>query len=82
MSEKFKKPRSVAEIQNQYSGLCARAGDLQYRIYTLTRDLAIINDTLKDLNAEAVASKNAEAEAAKQAEAQPKQEEVKNESQG
>lgn len=70
-----KDPRPVQEIQQEYTNLCTRAGHTQYQISTLQKDLAILNDSLRDLNAEASASQQA-AEASKAAEA-PKAEESK-----
>lgn len=66
-----KKDRTIPEIQAEYSQLCARAGQLQYQIYCLQKDLDLANGTLKDLNFEAAAIQ------AKQTEA-PKAEETKN----
>jgi len=60
--------RPVSEIQQQYQNLCTKAGHLQYQIFTLQKDLAMTNDTLRDLNVEAGESqKAAEATAAKEA---------------
>ncbi len=70
MSES-KPTRSVQEIQNEYSNLCLKAGNLQYEIDCKQGDLKTINSTLRDLNFEFVAAKNLEAEVAKKvAEAQ------------
>lgn len=48
--------RPVSEIQSEYTGLCARAGNLQYQIVTLSKDLEQLNSKLRDLNFEAAAS--------------------------
>lgn len=48
-----KPQRTVAEIQQEYAQVCTRAGHLQYQLYTLTKDLELINSTLRDLNIEA-----------------------------
>lgn len=55
----FKAPRPVSEIQREYTSVCANAGQCQYQIATLTKDLDLINQTLRDLNAEAFASQEA-----------------------
>lgn len=60
-----KKERTVNEIQNEYTGLCARAGHLQYSIKALSDDLALVNEQLKDLNIEGAAAQKREQEAAK-----------------
>lgn len=59
----FKAPRDLQVIQNEYTGLCTRAGHLGYQIETLNKDLAIIHETLRDLNAEANAAQKAKLEA-------------------
>lgn len=59
MSEE-KKQRTVIEIQQEYHGVCAKAGHLQYSIKTLNNDLEAVNQTLLDLNLEAAAAKAAE----------------------
>lgn len=66
-TKEFKAPRPLAQIQQEYQQVTSRAGHTQYQIYTLNRDLQAFNETLRDLNFEAVASQNAEAEAAKKA---------------
>jgi septal ring factor EnvC (AmiA/AmiB activator) len=55
-----KAPRTVQEIQNEYSNLCAKAGHLQYQIATLGKDLDLLNAQLRDLNFEAASAKNNE----------------------
>jgi hypothetical protein len=72
MAENEKKPRSVSEIQGEYASLCTRAGDLQYRIFTFTKDLELLNQTLKDLNFEAAASRAAEVKAKAKADEEAK----------
>lgn len=62
------KKRTVQEIQEQYQGLCLRAGHTQYQIHALSSDLEQINQTLRDLNLEAAAVK-AEEDKAKSVEA-------------
>ncbi len=63
MSDKPK--RTVAEIQQEYQGCCVKAGHCQYQLYTLEKDLEMINNTMRDLNLEAAASQAAEQEAKK-----------------
>lgn len=55
MSEKAK--RSIPEIQSEYESLCMKAGHTEYQIYTLKKELELINGTLRDLNLEAAALK-------------------------
>jgi septation ring formation regulator EzrA len=57
--------RTVEEISQEYSRLCAKAGHCQYQIETLKKDLEMINQTLRDLNLEAAKAKEA-AEKAKE----------------
>ena len=66
-----KKERTVEQVQQEYTQMCVRAGHTQYQIAQLQKDLALFNDTLRDLNLEAgaIQAKNLAAEAAKKAEA-------------
>lgn len=57
--------RTIAEIQQEYQGLCLKAGHLQYQVFTLKKDLALVNDELRDLNLEASQVKAEEERAAK-----------------
>lgn len=59
MSDK-KARRSVQDITKEYSGLCFKAGNLQYSINALEDDLKLINKEMRDLNLEAASSKAAE----------------------
>lgn len=59
--------RPIPEIQQQYQGLCTKAGHLQYQIDVLNRELKILNDTLRDLNSEALASQAATNKVAEEA---------------
>lgn len=45
--------RTIPEIQADYQALCTRAGHVQYQIVTLEKDLAAVNESLRDLNLEA-----------------------------
>jgi prefoldin subunit 5 len=58
------KPRTMADIQNEYGRLCANAGQIQYQVSELNKDLALVNSTLRELNLEASKLKEAEAKAA------------------
>lgn len=75
MSENTKPSRTIPEIQQEYTNLCTKVGQLQYHIYTLEKDLEMANSSLRDLNLEAASVKGAEetakAEAAKSAESAP-----------
>lgn len=64
--EEVKKVRGIQDIQGEYQALCAKAGHLQYQLYTFQKDLNLVNDTLRDLNVEA--SKMHQEEQAKKAE--------------
>ena len=79
--EEPKARRKIAEIQQEYQQLCLRAGHTQYQLYTLKKDMELINDSLRNLNAEATAVKpledaenaKAAAEAAKKAKEEKKE---------
>lgn len=71
----FKAPRTVPEISQQYTQLCTQAGHLQYEIATKTKDLDLLNSTLRDLNNEAYAAQQAEKEAKAKADAEAKKSE-------
>lgn len=60
MSEEQKK-RGIPEIQQDYQGLALKAGHTQYQIFTLERDLELMNQTMRDLNIEASKVQQAEA---------------------
>lgn len=61
--------RPLTDIQNEYSNICLKAGNLQYELICKEGDLKLLNDRLKELNAEYIGAKNAEDAAAKAAEA-------------
>lgn len=63
------KKRTIADIQAEYQGSCTRAGHLQYQVFTLQKDLDLLNDKLRELNLEAAAVQRAEDEAKAAAEA-------------
>jgi uncharacterized coiled-coil DUF342 family protein len=54
------KKRTIDEIRKEYTDLCLKAGHTQYQIDTLTKDLGVINNTLRDLNFEAASVQAAE----------------------
>lgn len=67
--------RKVEEIKQEYSNLALKAGTIQYEVLAKQKDLALINERLRDLNLEYVQATNAEAEAATPGDAvEPKQE--------
>ena len=45
--------RTIEQIKTEYADLCARAGHLQYQVFTHTKDLELVNNALRDLNFEA-----------------------------
>jgi hypothetical protein len=47
------KTRTVEDIQQEYQQGCLRAAHLQYQISALSKDLDILNSSLRDLNLEA-----------------------------
>jgi hypothetical protein len=49
------KERTIEEIQKEYSLVCAEAGQAQYQLFILQKDLEIKNDRLRSLNLEAAA---------------------------
>lgn len=63
MSDAPKAPRTLAEVQAEYQGLCTRVGHTQYQIYGLTKELELFNQKLRDLNFEGAAIQQAAAEA-------------------
>lgn len=69
MSES-KIPRSIQEIQQAYQQLALRSGHLQYEISEKSKDLALINVEMRDLNFEFITAKSTE-EKAKVAAATP-----------
>lgn len=56
-----KPERTVQQIQEEYQQLAFRAGNNQYQIYTLERDLDVLNSKMRELNFEAAAAQQAEA---------------------
>lgn len=70
MSEE-KKPRTKEQIQAEYGQLCARSGQAQYQIYTLERDLDMLNSALRDLNLEVATLKEEPKQAPTEQPAEP-----------
>lgn len=66
MSQESKKSRTVAEIQSDYQNLCLKAGHIQYQVSALSKDLEMVNSSLRDLNLEAA---SVQTESAKEVEA-------------
>lgn len=48
-----KPARNRQECQNEYAQLCAKAGNIQYQMYALQRDLEALNGAMVALNQEA-----------------------------
>jgi hypothetical protein len=44
--------RGVDQVKQEYSNAAFKAGNLQYQIYTLSKELDMINDQLSTLNLE------------------------------
>lgn len=64
MSEQeSKKERAVIEIQKEYTEVCAKVGDAQYRRHCVDKDIALLNEQLQELNFEAIAAHRREQEA-------------------
>lgn len=62
-------PRSLDDINKEYTALCAQAGQKQYQIKCFQEDLDALNRALRAVNEEAVKSKSYEqAQAVKAAE--------------
>ena len=51
--EAQKKERTVQDIQQEYTQLCAKLGHLAYSKHTIEKDIGLVNQTLMDLNIEA-----------------------------
>lgn len=65
-----KKARNIDDVKNEYGVMCAKAGQLQYQVFTFQKDLDLINGQIRDLNLEAAQlAGKAQQEAAKQADA-------------
>lgn len=50
--------RTLAQVSQEYSNLCAKAGNIQYQIQVFGEDLKLVNEQLKDLNFEATKLKS------------------------
>lgn len=51
--KKEKVERSLQEIQQEYTGLALKAGQAQYQIVTIQKELDMLNSQMRDLNFEA-----------------------------
>lgn len=56
--------RSQEELTAQYGRLCQKAGNLNYQIVAIQKDLDLVNEQLLELNLEAAANNKADQEAA------------------
>lgn len=65
-----KKARTMLDVNKDYQMGCIKAGQLQYQIVTLQKDLDILNSTLRDLNFEGAHLQAVSAEAEKLVKAQ------------
>lgn len=52
--------RTIEQIQNEYATLAAKAGQAQYQVYTLNKDIEALNSQMRTLNFEAAALKGKE----------------------
>ncbi len=64
-------PRKIDEIQAQYNEVAQRAGQAQYQVYVLEKDLELLNRKLLDINQEAAARNRLDKEAAAEAAKNP-----------
>lgn len=44
--------RNLEQLQKEYGQMCVKAGNLQYQIYALSKDLALLNQSMQDINIE------------------------------
>ena len=61
-------PRQLIDIQKDYQEKAFNAGQVQYQIYVLTKDLETLNELLEDVNKEAAARNQLDKETPKQEE--------------
>lgn len=54
-TKKATEPRPLADIQREYQEGCLRAGQLQYQVSVITKELNELNASLVDVNKEAAA---------------------------
>lgn len=47
------KPRTLEEVNQEFSSLCARAGQAQYQKSCIEKDLEMFNEEIRKLNVEA-----------------------------
>jgi hypothetical protein len=74
--EEPKQPRALTEIQAEYNQLVNQAGQLQYQIHVLQKDLDVANNALVAINHEAAERIKLDKEA-EEANKQEAKEEVK-----
>ncbi len=63
------KPRTLNDINRDYSSACAKAGDIQFKLHSLNKDLEALNTLRNDLNFEAMSIHQAAAKAKAESEA-------------
>lgn len=56
------KQRTLQEVHQQYSELCAKSGHLNYQVAVIKADLALVHEQLKTLNLEAASMSAKEGE--------------------
>jgi hypothetical protein len=66
MTEQNQQPRALDEIQKEYGELVGRAGQIQYQLFVLDKDLKTINDRILVINHEAAARKELDKKASEQ----------------
>lgn len=52
--------RTFETVQTEYQQLALRSGHIQYQLHALTKDLALLNDQMRDLNFEGAKIKGEE----------------------
>jgi hypothetical protein len=67
MSETKNQPRSLDEIQKEYAELVGRAGQIQYQLFVLDKDLKTLNDRILVINHEAASRKELDKQVSEQA---------------
>lgn len=54
------KERTLDDVKREYSQFCFDAGQIQYQIFSLKKDLELLNNQIRDLNFEAAQIKEKE----------------------
>lgn len=70
MSEETKKPRALSDVNNEYTALCAQAGQRYYQLQCAQEDLNALNKAIRKVNLEAAEAKKYEDEQAAKAAAE------------